>query len=78
MVNETKGTDPITPMTMQHFQLGVIGLTKREHFAAMAMASYAVTDYVSNSGTPKSDIAEWSVKMADALINALNKSDNDN
>ena len=50
-----------------------IGLTKREHFAAMAMASYAGADYVANSGIPQSEIAEWAVEMADALINALNK-----
>lgn len=46
------------------------GLTKREHFAAMAMQGYVseLTD-----GVSKEALAEWSVGMADALIEALNK-----
>jgi len=46
-------------------------LTKREYFAAMAMHGMcANSDYTHNS---QSAIAEWSVKQADALIEALNK-----
>ena len=48
-----------------------LGLTKREYFAAMAMQGMcANSDYTHNS---QSAIAEWSVKQADALIEALNK-----
>ena len=45
------------------------GLTKREYFAGQAMVGYA-------SSVPKAEfdnIAHWSVELADALINALNK-----
>lgn len=51
------------------------GLTKREHFAAMAMANLA--DKATNFY--EFDVyAEMAVKIADALIYALNKSENDN
>ena len=45
------------------------GLTKREYFAAMAMNGCCSSDVA----TTTTSIAEWSVKMADALIEALNK-----
>lgn len=44
------------------------GLTKREYFAAMAMQAIAA-----NQNMLFVDVAEQSVQMADALINALNK-----
>lgn len=45
------------------------GLSKREYFAAKAMQGYVseMTDGISHEA-----LAIWSVKMADALINALN------
>ena len=49
-----------------------MGLTKREYFAAMAMQGFAsieVTDM------PFKSIAQDSVRMADALITELNKSE---
>jgi hypothetical protein len=48
-----------------------IGLTKREYFAAMAMQGISANG-ISN-GKLFETIAEWSVKQADALIEALNK-----
>lgn len=49
------------------------GLTKREKFAAMAMQGYCGGEFTGQSGMAHGQIAEWSVKMADALIEALNK-----
>jgi len=48
-------------------------LTKREHFASLAMQGYISADFTANSGTPHEDLAKWAVGMADALIEALNK-----
>ena len=47
-----------------------LGLTKREYFAAMAMQGLLSTVPESFNGR---EIAEISVNMADALIEALNK-----
>jgi len=47
------------------------GITKREYFAAKAMQAYASGEYTAQSGMPHENIAEWSVKMADALLEAL-------
>ena len=47
------------------------GLTKREYFAAKAMQAYAGGEYTGQNGMPHEMIAEWSVKMADALLEAL-------
>lgn len=48
------------------------GLTKREYFTAMALqgllASYSPTSF-----PDAKDVAEWTIKYADALINELNK-----
>jgi len=46
------------------------GLTKREHFAAMAMQGMCVGRKLSES--PEMAITNKAVKMADALIKALN------
>jgi len=71
MKRKTLEQDPITPMIGEMFDLSNhIGLTKREHFAAMAMQGYVVNGTI---GIDKKALAEWSVGMADALINALNK-----
>ncbi len=48
------------------------GLTKREHFAAMAMQGYCGGEFTGQSGMSQESIAKWCVDMADALINALN------
>jgi len=45
------------------------GLTKREYFAAMTMQGFLAD---SRNGKPE-EFAHWSVIMADALIEALNK-----
>ena len=47
-------------------QSGQPGLTKREYFAAAALAGL-VTD-----GVPKKDAAAFAVIVADSLIDALN------
>ena len=51
------------------------GLTKREYFAGMAMQGYCGGEFTGQSGMPHKDMAEWSVEMADALIEALNKTE---
>lgn len=48
----------------------VIGFTKRELFAAMAMQGYTSAG---STGMPcAKDLANYAVELADALINALN------
>lgn len=61
------------PTPLSHFSKG---LTKREYFAALAMQGYVSADYTANSGTPVENMAEFAVKMADALIIELNKPSN--
>jgi len=46
------------------------GLTKREHFAAMAMQGLMSNTEVFND-CHSNDIAKWSVQQADALLKAL-------
>jgi hypothetical protein len=46
------------------------GLTKREYFAAMAMQGWLANEYI---GTKYDIIAQHCVRMADALIEELNK-----
>lgn len=46
------------------------GLTKREHFAAMAMMGYCSA----NNPGPQRELIEASIMAADALIAELNKS----
>jgi len=46
------------------------GLTKREYFAGLAMQCIRVNG---NIIPPAEDVAIWSVRMADALIEELNK-----
>jgi hypothetical protein len=48
------------------------GLSKREHFAAMAMQGMCANSSLIQIWTYQ-NIAEWSVQQADALIEALNK-----
>jgi len=48
------------------------GLTKREYFAAMVMQGI-IANMKLGEDSGYETIAEWSVKQADALIEALNK-----
>lgn len=48
------------------------GLTKREYFAAMVMQGITANMKLGEDSGYET-IAEWSVKQADALIEALNK-----
>ena len=71
---QTIGEVPLYPMDIK-FQDGTqginMGLSKREYFAAMAMQGI-----LSESHSVEMDhtfIANYSVKQADALIQALNK-----
>lgn len=47
-------------------------LTKREHFAAMAMQGWRANPVV-DKNIPSEAIAEWSLEDADALLAALDK-----
>jgi len=49
---------------------GSAGLTKREYFAAKAMQGWLANGYI---GTKYDIIAQHCVRMADALIEELNK-----
>lgn len=53
------------------FNVNFGGLTKREHFAAMAMQGLCANEHV--TALDESYIAKFSVQQADALIEALNK-----
>jgi len=48
------------------------GITKREHFAGLAMQGYVVERHA-QSDEDIERLAEWSVRMADALLKALSK-----
>ena len=88
MDNKTKSTDPIYSVSTEildrenkcHYNtpygINPFGLTKREHFASMAMQGYLTNNdkgtYITMDDAIKF-MAELSVKQADALINALNK-----
>ena len=52
------------------------GLTKREYFAAMAMQGIVSNSYL-NLMPSRIDAAESAVRIADALIEALNKADDE-
>jgi hypothetical protein len=75
MTQQTDGNDQAfatPPIYSDAFGLAVQekGLSKREYFAAMAMQGLLSTVPESFNGR---EIAEISVNMADALIEALNK-----
>ena len=48
------------------------GLTKREHFAALAMQGLLANPVYAETRTPV-EVQEWAVAAADALIAALNE-----
>jgi len=56
-------------------KIHVNGLSKREYFAALAMQSYANIYYGSGDKTTEY-IVDMSIKLADALLEGLNKSKN--
>ncbi len=51
------------------------GLTKREHFAALAMQSY-VNNYYGQRESTQDEVAKLSVKMADKLLLELSRAEN--
>jgi hypothetical protein len=71
--NTTHPGSPLKPELLKFkdgSEIVNMGLTKREYFAAMAMQGLLSTVPESFNGT---EIAQLSVNMADALIEALNK-----
>jgi hypothetical protein len=68
MAQQIDGNDQAFPK--HPYSYSDSGLTKREYFAAMAMQGLLSTVPESFNGR---EIAEISVNMADALIEALNK-----
>lgn len=81
MKKETKANEPINAMLgfkAENIEsmdtAGILyGLTKREYFSAMAMQGEMAAGGSDFSTAHCAHIAEISVTMADALINALNK-----
>lgn len=73
MTNKNYGNEPINPILDSEGNGCLRGLTKREYFAAMAMqgivSSPAMIDTINWEW-----LSEESVKLADALITALNQS----
>jgi hypothetical protein len=69
----TQADDPITLMhNASEKDIVFQGLTKREYFAAMAMQGLIANCFFA-SGINNETHAIESVKIADALINALNQ-----
>jgi len=82
----TKGEDIVTPVEVfwgdGSSQIENKGLTKREHFASMAMQGWISATNLENVSMSDAEnlpiaSANWAVAYADALINALNKTKND-
>ena len=73
-ISKQRPTDPHTPINAQLLKFTdgtsslVVGLTKREYFAAMAMQGI-----LSQHDSRPSYTATLAVEYADALINELNK-----
>lgn len=75
--NSTKANDPATPLWEGHngdFGCTKAGLTKREHFAALAMQAILTGHYANGCKFNIGDesISKAAVESADALIEALN------
>ncbi len=75
----TNGNEPATGFVSADLQHDITGLTKREHFAAMAMqgfiAAHSEGSYVADFRDETLGgkcVAKCSVMFADALIEALN------
>jgi hypothetical protein len=76
-MTETLPNEQAFPIPASHtVQYGstrtVYGMTKREYFAAMVMQGITANMKLGEDSGYQT-IAEWSVKQADALIEALNK-----
>lgn len=69
------GSTPAAPFTAKpEYQHQEIGLTKREHFAAMAMQGMSShPEFYGTSTAFAENIARDSVKLADALLKELSK-----
>ena len=73
---KTQANDPaFSRPAFHHEHTGTLhdaqdGLTKREYFAVMAMQGWLANEYI---GTKYDIIAQHCVRMADALIEELNK-----
>ena len=73
------GNEPINPCkiegrqgygcTLTRSDRNMYGLTKREYFAALAMQGFCMWE----AFTPEKDVAEASVRQADALLEELSK-----
>ncbi len=71
----TNPNDSSTGFAWSQEQSGTSGLTKREYFAAMAMQGLLASgNYITNYKF----LGEESVMFANALIEALNNTDNPN
>lgn len=69
---KTLGTDTVYPATEEHgLNSPLHGLSKREHFAALALQGILAAPEFWLSGRNSAD--ELAVRHADALIEALNK-----
>ena len=67
MENSNKPINPILDMNQNLSNL--IGLTKREYFAGLAMQGLLAND--SHAYLKNDDVAEWAVKIADELLKQL-------
>jgi len=76
------GKQPINPIfnsdgfasefsSLDNLKTAAIGLTKREYFAGLAMASFFGGEFIGQSGMPEKEIAKRCVAMADALLAEL-------
>lgn len=54
-----------------HYDRVALGLTKREHFAGLAMQGYCVHADINERSDEQ--ISRWSVLMADALLKELER-----
>jgi hypothetical protein len=76
-VSKQRPTDPHTPINAQLLKFTdgtsslVVGLTKREYFAAMAMQAIISSPQGYECGYEET--ADYAIEHADALINQLNK-----
>jgi hypothetical protein len=80
------GKQPINPIfnsdgfasefsSLDNLKTAAIGLTKREYFAGLAMASFFGGEFIGQSGMPEKEIAKRCVAMADALLAELSIED---
>jgi hypothetical protein len=75
-ISKQRPTDPHTPINVQLLKFTdgtsslVVGLTKREHFAGLAMQGLL---HVIKDDDKPSIVAKAAVMTADALIDELNK-----